>query len=94
MGGANNPQVNLSPEPIDKRDGSALILDLVEGSRVHRAKKTKIFAYGLLLIRSISKRWVKSGHFSKEKWHKNKVNSVSYEKTLPFIKFFTSRRLV
>ena len=84
----------MSPEPIDKRDGSALILDLVEWFRVHRAKKAKIFAYGLFLIRSISKRWVKPGQSREEKWHKNKVNYTSYEKTLPFIKFFTSRRLV
>jgi hypothetical protein len=66
-GGANNPQANLSPEQTDKRNGSALILDLVEESRVHRVKKANICAYGLFLIRSSSKRWVKFGQSSEEK---------------------------
>jgi hypothetical protein len=63
------------------------ILNHVEESRVRRVKKAIICAYWLFLIRSISKRWAKSRQSGEEKWPKNKVNSLSYEMTLPLINF-------
>jgi hypothetical protein len=65
-GGTNNSQANLSPEPIEKRNGSALIRDTVEGLGFIE-NKANICASGVFLIGSSPKKWVKFGQSTEEK---------------------------